>query len=225
MENPTPKRTEGIVPVIKFPIAREFELQFPLEERIMNFSEVLKLRRSSRDFGSISIEILSEILFLSAHVKHGFSNSFGNSLSYRPSPSAGARHPVEILICSIPIFKNERLFRYDPFNHRIQELALDEEICIKLRLHISESFPQSELATIIWFLAFPDKTSAKYENAESLIWRDIGTLANTIQLCCTFLGLNSCISGTLGYPYFAQLFNEYKTLSGGAILVGTHPKK
>lgn len=221
MENPNPKSKEEAVQEIEFPVLKEFELQFPVEERIMNFSEVLKMRRSNREFGVISIESLSEILFTSSHVKHKTHNSIGYPLSYRPSPSAGARHPVEIFVCSPPIFKTEKLFRYDAFSHKIQELDLAEIVCSKLREHLSESFPHSELATVIWFVAFSRKTSAKYENAESLIWRDIGALANTIQLTCTFLGLNSCISGTLGHPFINRLFNEHEISSGGAILIGT----
>lgn len=221
MENPKPKPNEDFVREIEFPVLRELALPFPLEERIMNFSEVLKMRRSNREFGAISIESLSEVLFLSTHVKHEISNSIGYQLSYRPVPSAGARHPIEIFISSVSIFKNEKLHRYAPFHHRIQELAFKESICAKLRAHLTESFPENELATIMWFVAFPEKTEAKYDNAESLIWRDIGALAATIQLTCTFLGLNCCISGTLGYPFINELFNEYNHLSGGAVLIGT----
>jgi hypothetical protein len=69
-------------------------------------------------------------------------------------------------------------------------------------------------------VVFSERTESKYDNHESLVWRDVGVLANTIHLVSTFLSLNSCISGTLGYPIISDLFSRDNVQSGGAILIG-----
>ena len=65
-----------------------------------------------------------------------------------------------------------------------------------------------------------NKTKSKYNNAESLYWRDVGVLIYAIQLMTTYLGFNSCPLGTLASKDFNQLFNNENLLAGGGILVG-----
>lgn len=220
MKNPRPKSEESIA---KIELEYTYEIKLPSigEQPLVNFAEVLEVRKSSRDFGPISIFQLSEVLFLSSRVKVHVTNENGYVLNHKPFPSAGARHPIDIFISSKTLFQNNKLLFYDGDNHVLKALNIDENVCTQLMTHLLESFPNSEEATIIWFIAFPQKTAAKYDNYESLIWRDIGALANTIHLTCTFFGLNSCISGTLGYPYISKIFEGYTIQSGGAILIGS----
>ena len=220
MENPKPKNRETVFPALELPFNDVIELPFPQELPIMNFAEVLDLRRSSRDFNSISFEALSEVLYLSAKVKRENILESGFRTSFRPSPSAGGRHPIDILVSSESLFRNKQLHYYDPYAHQLKAVSFKLELCDKLMAHLLESFPGSENATILWMVAFPERTESKYDNYESLVWRDVGALANTIQLTSTFLRLNSCISGTLGEPIISELFAGIRVQSGGAVLIG-----
>ncbi len=186
----------------------------------MNFTEVLDLRRSKRVFNSISIECLSSLLYLCAKVKQENLLESGYKTSFRPSPSAGGRHPIDIFVLSESLFENKALHYYDPYMHQLKQVRFDLEQTDRLRNHLLESFPGSQNATVLWMVVFPERTESKYDSYESLVWRDVGALVNTIQLTSTFLRLNSCIAGTLGEPIISELFAEIRVQSGGAILIG-----
>lgn len=220
MENPKPKDKEKILPAFELPFDKVIELPFPKEFPIMNFTEVLDLRRSKRVFNSISIECLSSLLYLCAKVKQENLLESGYKTSFRPSPSAGGRHPIDIFVLSESLFENKALHYYDPYMHQLKQVRFDLEQTDRLRNHLLESFPGSQNATVLWMVVFPERTESKYDSYESLVWRDVGALVNTIQLTSTFLRLNSCIAGTLGEPIISELFAEIRVQSGGAILIG-----
>lgn len=220
MENPNPKDKEKKLPAFELPFDKVIELPFPKEFPIMNFTEVLDLRRSKRLFNSISIESLSNLLYLSTRVKQENLLDSGYKISFRPSPSAGGRHPIDIFVLSESLFENRMLHYYDPYIHQLKQVRFDLEETDRLRNHLLESFPGSHNATVLWMVVFPERTESKYDNYQSLVWRDVGALTNTIQLVSTFLRLNSCISGTLGEPVISELFTGVRVQSGGAILIG-----
>lgn len=220
MKNPEPRKKRSSFKMEGFEPSALIELPRLHIQPIINFAEVLDIRRSARSFSPVSIELLSELLFLAARVKEHVTDEYGCLQSYRPTASAGALHPIEIFVSSRKLFGDNQLLRYDPFNHMLQFHNLNSDCCDELRSHLSSSFPNSSECAVIWLIAFPDRTSSKYENYSSLVWRDAGALANTLHLTCTFLGLNSCFSGTLGEPFISTLFRDYNVLSAGALLIG-----
>lgn len=222
MNNPTPRDKESDVNQSIYRISKTFNLPKPEQFPDKPFLTVLTTRKSSREFGFIGLEQLSEVLWLSAKVKSSKPQGNGYILTNRPSPSAGARHPIDLIVSSPMLDDGKSLFYYNPFNHSLNKLEFGEGISgDKLKKHLLESFPTGESATVIWFVAHKDRTEAKYEYADSLIWRDIGALASYIQLVCNYSQINSCIGGTLGYPFFSELFPYENVLSGGCILLGS----
>ena len=216
MNNPAPKSQEDEVPVFAYPIKERIKLQRPIVGAYSaDFFELAVTRRSGHSFAPLLSEQLDHLLWFAAKVLETHVQPDGYVLSHRPSPSAGARHPIDILVCS-----NDRLAYYNPFEHSLATLNLDLSVVAELMAHIHTAVNMQD-GIFLWLLAHPARTAAKYENPESLVWRDAGALLQQIQLTATALKLNSCPLGTLAEPFAARLFgNTDGLLSAGGIIVG-----
>lgn len=166
--------------------------------------DVLSTRRSRRRFRSISSRRLSDLLFHSARVRSSWDGSDGYRLSSRPAPSAGARHPIEILgvfnqVQGIP----RGLWHFDPFGLELR--------CVSARPREIARYNKSACAVlgtttappvIFLFVAVLQRTLSRYPAGLSLIWRDSGALAATIALAAEGIGLAACPLG------FSQPFHS-----------------
>lgn len=219
LNNPFPKGDEDSPTVFNYPIAEVVKLVVPTNLPDVKLASVISGRHSSRKFGKLSLEHLSDVLWLSAKVKNVLIQSNGYILTHRPSPSAGGRHPIDILVLS-PALEREKLYYYNSFEHSLNQLSVQEQHIETLMKHLNE-IVQIEDGTILWFVAHPERTAAKYENPESLIWRDAGALIYCVQLACTAYSLNSCPVGSLGEPFISQMFANFGNVYGtGGLFVG-----
>jgi SagB-type dehydrogenase family enzyme len=217
--NPTPKKDEDKAIVFNYPITQILELTKPRDIESINFWEVIENRRSTREFRELSLDEISNVL-MSAKVKEIFVQNDGYILTHRSSASAGARHPIDIIVLSPILDSFKSFYYYNPFLHSLNKLGFESNIIEQFQDHIN-SILFSDKATIFWFVAHPDRTEAKYLNALSLIWRDAGALINHIQLVCTALNINSCALGSLGEPFISKLFSSIGEVYGvGGILLG-----
>ncbi len=218
MNNPFPKDNEGKARNFVYPISHTIMLEVPKEKKEPNLFQAIKDRSSIREFNPITVERISAVLWYSARIVAYTIQDNGYILSKRPSPSAGARHPIDIIV-ALPGSIRE-FFYYNPMNHTLNKLDLDANLASEFIMHINHLL-DSASATIVWFIAHPDRTEAKYNNSESLIWRDAGALIYCFQLVCTALEVNSCPLGTLGDPYIHDLFKDYgHTFGVGGLLIG-----
>lgn len=224
--NPRPKNQEDTPSRFHYPIKEIIRLPHLTSSHFnsTDFWEILSKRKSTRNFQQITLDIINKILWSSAKVKELYVQDNGYILSHRAYPSAGARHPIDILIQSETLGNENSLYYYNPFEHSLNKLESNTILMKGLRDHVNSLFDpnsNSEKGTIFWFLAHIDRSGAKYENPISLIWRDAGAVINCIQLSCTALNLNSCAIGSLGEPYMSQLFlNTENIVSAGGIIVG-----
>lgn len=217
--NPEPQKDIGNVPQFTYPISETVRLAIPTVFPSTNFIDVIQERKSCRDFKGLSIDQLSNLLWLSCKVKDIAIDSTGYILTHRPSASAGGRHPIDVLVLS-PILGNSTVYYYNPFEHTLNKLYLVDTDVAELQSHVNESIALGG-ATILWLLTHPARTTAKYNNAVSLIWRDAGALIHSIQLACTFLNTNSCALGSLGEPYISNIFSKIgEVWSAGGIVIG-----
>jgi SagB-type dehydrogenase family enzyme len=218
MNNPLPKKSEDMVETFNYPVSATILFGKPAEHH-MDYFELTRLRKSVRDLSALSIKQLGDLLWFAAKIIHTHVQTNGYILTSRPSPSAGARHPVDLLI--ITPSQSNVVSYYNPFEHSLNELKLDEGLTSPFIDHINESLPIGD-ATIIWLIAHSDRTAAKYTNPESLIWRDAGALLQSIQMTCTALGIGSCPIGSLAEPFISQLFNPVTIISAGGIIIGNN---
>lgn len=218
MKNPTPKDTEEDVTPFNYPIGDIVPLAIPPADYNFNYFNLSHLRRSYKNLGALSIQQLGEMLWFTAKVIDIYVQPNGYSLTHRPSASAGARHPIDLLVISQ---NQSTLAYYNPFEHSLNRLKLDESIVASLINHINESVLIGD-AILFWFIAHPERTTAKYDHSQSLIWRDAGALLHCIQSTCTAMGLGSCPVGTLAEPYISQLFKDAPIISAGGIIIGNN---
>ena len=195
MPNPEPRSHEEDYIPYEYPVVEQLFLEKPQSARSANFFEVILSRKSTKQFTQLSLIQLSELLWYSAHVKGIFRQHNGYVLSHRPSPSAGGRHPIDLIVSS-PILGIDELYVYDAFEHTINKLHLKKDEVLQLHEH-SQTLIAAPEATTIWFLAHPSRESAKYENSGSLIWRDAGAMIYNIQIVAAAWKINSCAIGTL----------------------------
>lgn len=217
MRNPTPKGQPDIFTPFIYPVSIKQKLEIPNSKFNKDFLSVVTNRRSDKDFAGLSISEIAELLYWSNKIQSFQVDEIGFILSKRTSPSAGARHPVDILVS--PAATNRQLSYYNPIDHTLRELLIAEQKLNDFLNEISKNISIRN-ACIFWFSIQHEKTGSKYENPESLYWKDTGALLYCIQLIATYLGYKSCPLGTLATTSFNNLFNSSKIISGGGILLG-----
>nr|WP_305121134.1 SagB/ThcOx family dehydrogenase [Pedobacter xinjiangensis] len=184
-----------------------------------SFGEVISNRRSVRKFQTISLQQLSEVLWYTAKVKSFQMHESGYLLTHRGAPSAGARHPVDVIVFNPEIFKNEDFYYYNPFDHSLNQIVNVDKDIQPFLVHINKIVAIGP-GTLLWFVAHSRRNASKYENSESLIWRDAGALINSIQLTSAALNLRSCPIGSLGEPYISEFFADPDVFGSGGLIIG-----
>ncbi|WP_425393210.1 hypothetical protein [Ekhidna sp.] len=188
-------------------------------EKDIGFLDVLRQRRSVVPEAEFGIDKLSELLFLSNRIHQIILDDNGLWISKRTAPSAGGLHPIDLLISLPTELPSRKLDYYNPIDHTLRELDINPDSLTTFFNHINRNIT-IEHACIIWFSIQPDKTGSKYNNPESLYWRDAGALLYCIQLVCTYLECSACPIGTLATDSFSKLFSKSELISGGGILIG-----
>jgi len=90
------------------------------------FEEIIKRRRSIREFSgkSISLEKLSKILFLGDAVVTRWNTSDAATWSLRTSPSPGGLYPLDIYCISLRVSNLEKgLYFYNPSDHQLETIC------------------------------------------------------------------------------------------------------
>lgn len=179
----------------------------------ISLSHILDRRRSSRTFGPVPWATIHNFLWLTSRQVLVGHDALGFELSKRPTPSAGAIHPVHILLSNeTPEWK-----RYIPAKHAFAQVK--ESISLDIRDAIARLMAP-EHATILMLVAEPGKTSAKYDNPNSLIWRDAGAILGVMAIVAEFLNLNFCPLGITGEPWAQKLDKQSRLVGVGVALLG-----
>jgi SagB-type dehydrogenase family enzyme len=217
MKDPFPKIIEDIFEPFVYPVKNKQLLNRNFNPKPKDFLSTMIERRSSRSISKLTLVQLEELLFYSCKITSIDLNDSGFIKSKRITPSAGARHPVDLLI-SLPD-DLRTLNYYNPLDHSLSELLVEQNILDDFFSTIDKNL-SIENACVIWFSIQTNKTASKYGNPESLYWKDTGALLYCIQLMATYLGLKSCPLGTLSSSSFNKLFKDSSIVSGGGIIIG-----
>ena len=112
------------------------------------------------------------------------------------------------------------MFLYQPKSHALSLLSVSSDYIKKL-INAIEAVISVENASIIWLGAQFERTLSRYENGESIIWKDAGSLTATICLTAEYLGLNYCPVGITGEPYLSMALEATDKVFGvGGVIVG-----
>ena len=187
-------------------------------KRQKDFLDVFRGRRSEKKLGVCSLEELSEILF-HAVKPYTISRDDYDMIVYRSaSPSAGGRHPIDILI-GLPEKEGRRLYLYEPLSHSLLRL----DIPVELQQEFFDDVNQTLLlgdSVLIWFSIQYMRTASKYTDYESLVWRDAGAQLCCLQQVAKHVGLDSCPIGYLAEETFNRMFYCDTLISGGGMIIG-----
>lgn len=176
-------------------------------------------RRTKRSFAPLSEADLSQLLWRCAHTQALADSEYGFELERRPTLSAGAIHPIHILIDH---HATGCWQRYDSRHHGLHDLPEASSLLAELRLQCDSTLAVGP-GTRVLLVAEPGKTSAKYQNCESLIWRDAGVLLAMMAMVTEALGCTFCPLGITGEPWASQLAPTGILTGVGVALVGGLP--
>lgn len=217
--SPTPRSKAQRYTQFQWPQGEERRLLKTLAAPERTFSEVIEKRTTRRAFGKLDIAQLSTLLHLSSRVKEWGNDDLGFQITKRPVASAGAIHPIHLLVS---LDRNSDWLKYDPHEHLLNEIRDSRKILDGLLPLASTVLPLQE-GTLIQLVAEPGMTFAKYENACSLIWRDVGALIAQLGLVAEYLGLNFCPLGITGEPFVSNLDARGRLAGVGMVIVGSSP--
>jgi hypothetical protein len=177
----------------------------------------LDARASHREFGVVHDQQLGAFLWHACRTRGSGTSNLGFDLEHRAAPSAGAIHPVHIVV-KRP--EDDRWWMYEPRAHQLAELRHAPGKLAGL-YELSLRVLGGDEATRILFLAEPGKTLGKYQNGCSLVWRDAGVLLAVMALTATAQGLNFCPLGITGEPWASALADQGKLAGVGLALLGS----
>lgn len=190
------------------------ELPVPTHELLQALQQplatVLDHRRSRREpsaKGSLDVSQIGAWLYAAARVEWIQPiPADDDQVTYRPYPSGGARHPLEIYLKVRECRGLEPgLYHYDPVGNSLQVVPLSGPRQIEFSdwdpLHGGEGpFPP----VVVLVTARIGRTAWKYEDiAYRLIQNDLGGLYQTLYLTATALGLGPCAIGNVDSGLFA----------------------
>src|SRR5579872_5561233 len=146
------------------------------------FGRVLEDRRTIRAISLAPFrEVLNAIAYATRPRFTRENDRYGRSL--RPSISAGALHPVELLLHH-PV-GSPRIYHYCPRTHRLNRLAVHNVLELQNVRRDCELMLPDCAGTLVLFVGQPGSVQAHYENHISLFWRDAGALLQTLGFVCT----------------------------------------
>lgn len=125
-------------------------------------------------------------------------------------------HPIHVLVAR----DVEPWMRYDPVTHELVELLGSTDSAAAGR-DVASHIIELRRGVLLGLVTEPGKTSVKYENHETLVWRDAGVVLGYMSLVAEALGLSFCPLGITGHPYLtAYLPAPTQLQASGLAVVG-----
>lgn len=219
LQDPLPRERQQPYEPISWPDEEFVKLPIPVSMSGKTFGEVLEQRRTIRKFASADTSDLAHFFWNTARIQGTLGSSLGFVQTFRPVASAGAVHPIHILV-KRP--ESLQWCRYDPSMHAMIALPTFANALSDVDEKIGSVVDASN-ATILIYVAEPGMTAAKYQNETSLIWRDAGALLGHSALVAADMGLAYCPLGLSGHVW-AERLNQQGQLAGvGVALLGKLP--
>lgn len=174
-----------------------------------------KERRTVREFRAPSPLSLSTLLWHTARCQETLPSPPGFDLQRRPAPSGGAIHPIHLLI------ERPELGTWAHYDPRVHRLAhLDDATALRGAREGAAGYVDPSEGLLVLFAAEPGLTSAKYEDAASIVWRDAGVLQGLMTYLAPQAGLGCCLLGMTADRYVAPLGQEGQLIGVGAAILG-----
>jgi SagB-type dehydrogenase family enzyme len=181
------------------PDGDRFRLPKPADKLAIPLGDVLRARRSTRSFSTLDTAQLSTLLYHSARVRETWVGPGGFPCSSRSTPSAGARHPVDLVIIPGKMtgpgatdLARDSPFIYDPMTCELVRLSGPSAEAFRDGLdHVSQMLGGTP-SVLLAMVARLERTFSRYRGGLSLVYRDAGALLATIGLVASAIGLRGC---------------------------------
>lgn len=216
MLDPVPRMQPVRYEPFAWPVGLKCQLA-PRDQALeLDLCVLLEQRQTRREFKrSVGNATLGEFLWLACRNRSSRPSAFGPNQESRVYPSAGAMHPIHVLLAR----DAGPWVRYEPVEHALIELPGSTGSAAAGR-NATERLVNLDQGVLIGLVAEFGKTAAKYENHETLVWRDAGVALGYMSLVAEALHLNFCPLGITGGPFLTDYLANASTLKpvGLAIL-------
>lgn len=123
----------------------------------------------------------------------------GYPISHRPVPSAGARHPFDLIVaCHKVEGKPRGYFRFNSITASLTPITWPVPLTAAIAAVRRVANLTQGPAAVVFLVCDFHKTISRYPSGISLALLDAGALAFCLHLAAVELGLASCIVGTSG---------------------------
>lgn len=159
---------------------------------------LLQRRRSTRELQPCHLTDLATLLFSGARTLEEWTDRHGVTVSHRPHPSAGARHPLSILVLVSEVEALEPgAWCFEPSRCVLSQVAWHDRFESVLS-GVVDAVGGHRPPAVLIMVAEPERTLSRYPAGTAHLWRDTGALLATLHLLASSVGLSSCIVGTSG---------------------------
>ena len=217
--NPFPLASPRTYEPVVWPAAERTPLPPSGDLPMRPFGEIAGARRTRRTFSFLDLHSLSALLSLTCRVQRLGDEALGFPLSMRPVSSAGAIHPIHLVLACPGLLG---WHRYDPIHHALARVPTTVD-ADEVRREMEKILPAAD-ATLLMFAAEPGMTAAKYGDPLSLVWRDAGVLIGCLSMAAEALNLSFCPLGVTGEPWARRLLDRPGLVGVGAAFVGATPR-
>jgi SagB-type dehydrogenase family enzyme len=173
-----------------------FRLPAPNEDIPLSLAAAILARRSASRFGVLAAGALSTLLYHSVRVRGTWTAPDGYPASARAAPSAGARHPVDVVVVpnairdfAPPDAAVSAAYLFDPMTCELVALSGAAERWYARCPEEAERLLGVRPAVVLALAARVGRTLSRYRGGLSLVYRDAGCLMATIALVAAGLGL------------------------------------
>lgn len=212
--SPQKREVESGIDVFDYRDGHRVYLPIPQDTNGRSFMSVIARRQSRRELQRPSMDDISALLWHTAKTRRTWQEPAGAVWQHRPVPSAGGRHPIDLLLVGT-VTEHRMIARYDSLAHAIIEITMPQPSALAaLIAEVRTILPSASDALVILFAAQIGKTLSKYKDGESLIWRDAGALDATLNLVAEALGLGYCALGITGEPWLSQALKSDSLVYG-----------
>jgi SagB-type dehydrogenase family enzyme len=195
---------EALLPYEEFEYAITTSIALPAPSTPLPAQQdFLRTRRTCREFGPISVVDLAPFLWQAAHTCDRVAGAYG-TVELRPAPSAGARHPIDILIVDA---RRAQAYVYRPPLHSLDEIRM-EPTDLRELADAARTVLDVGDGLLVWLVAQPARTLAKYEHGEAFVLIDAGALMATLSFAAHATGLAYSALGLSGEPWISRLLHS-----------------
>ena len=206
-----------------YPSSRIVKLPTEMQEVTIGFVEVLRRRKSIRDFLNqpLSKIDLAFLLWASSgiqRIEHGY--------EFRTAPSAGALYPIETYLAANNVRDVESgIYHYNIRNHLLEEITTGDFGETLAHATLDQKMCATASAVLIWTAVF-GRSKWKYsQRAYRYIYLDAGHVAENLALAAASISCGSCHIGA----FFDDEINSIVRIDGmeeSAICLSVvgHPK-